>query len=129
MGETDRETKLQIARVIWDAIAEGREVTDRQRSQLSDFVLGLDGMTEDMEEDFDADKPSPAVDRAIAHLSRLDELRDATLGLIGLVQMISHRDDLPAEIRNVLLTNHRFVDACAVVGFTPDTGSSSTKEG
>jgi hypothetical protein len=36
----DRATEAQIARVIFEAIADGRHVTDVQRSQLADWIQG-----------------------------------------------------------------------------------------
>lgn len=38
----DRETQAQIARVIFEAIANGKSVTDVQRSQLTDWIRGKD---------------------------------------------------------------------------------------
>lgn len=40
-----------------------------------------------------------------------DEVHDALLGMIGLVQLISARDDLPADIKTAMLSNHRYIDA------------------
>lgn len=40
---------------------------------------------------------------------------DALKGLDGLIQMIAGRDDLPSEIRVVLETNHRAVEAREVI--------------
>lgn len=40
MPSLDRETEAQIARVIFEAIAEGKPVTDVQRSQLADWIRG-----------------------------------------------------------------------------------------
>lgn len=44
-----------------------------------------------------------------------DELRDLLAGVCGLVQLISHRDDLPAALKESMLTNHRYLDAMAVL--------------
>lgn len=38
----DRETQAQIARVIFEAIANGEHVTDVQRLQLADWIRGKD---------------------------------------------------------------------------------------
>lgn len=46
--------------------------------------------------------------------SAAPELLDACNGLIGLTQLLLARDDLPAEVREVLQTNHRVVDAKAI---------------
>lgn len=43
-----------------------------------------------------------------------DEVHDALLGLIGLVQLICARDDIPDDIRIAMQTNHRYLDARAV---------------
>lgn len=43
-----------------------------------------------------------------------DETHDALLGMIGLVQMICARADMPNDIRKALLSSHRYVDARAV---------------
>lgn len=40
-----------------------------------------------------------------------NEIHDALLGMIGLVQIIASRSDCPPEIKAVLLSNHRYVDA------------------
>ena len=39
----------------------------------------------------------------------------ALRGLVGLVEMVSRRDDMPVEIRNVLATNHRIIEAREVI--------------
>lgn len=44
-----------------------------------------------------------------------DELLGFVNGLLGLVQLITSRDDLPREIREAMLSNHRYVDALAYV--------------
>lgn len=36
----DDKTKAQIARVIFEAILEGRPVTEKQRRQLVEFITG-----------------------------------------------------------------------------------------
>lgn len=35
------------------------------------------------------------------------------LGMIGLIQLLSHNSDIPKEVREGMLTNHRYVDAVA----------------
>ena len=42
-------------------------------------------------------------------------LRGFTNGLLGLIQLLSHRDDLPAGLGEIMLTNHRYVDALAYI--------------
>lgn len=39
------------------------------------------------------------------------ELRDALLGMLGLVQLIRSRDDLSPDIRESLMNNHRIAAA------------------
>jgi len=45
----------------------------------------------------------------------IQALVDACNGLLGLLQLIDGRDDVSAELRDVLRTNHRVVDAIEVV--------------
>jgi hypothetical protein len=40
-----------------------------------------------------------------------DELHDLLAGVVGLVQLVSSRNDLPAGLKEILRSNHRFVDA------------------
>lgn len=40
---------------------------------------------------------------------------DLLKGMVGLVQIITGRDDMPAEIKAVTLDNHRYVDALAYI--------------
>lgn len=42
-----------------------------------------------------------------------DELYGYVNGLLGLLQLVSGRDDMPTEIAECLKTNHRAVDAAA----------------
>jgi hypothetical protein len=42
-----------------------------------------------------------------------DELYGYVNGLLGLLQFIRDRDDVNAEVKDVLRTNHRVVDAAA----------------
>jgi hypothetical protein len=42
-----------------------------------------------------------------------DNLYDYVNGLLGLLQLIRGRDDVNAEVKDVLRTNHRVVDATA----------------
>lgn len=46
------------------------------------------------------------------------------LGMIGLVQLLSHNTDIPACIRKDMLTNHRYIDA---VAFGPVAGIKDTE--
>ena len=51
-----------------------------------------------------------------AHLiAAAPKLADATAGLLGLLQLIANRDDVTAELRDVLNTNHRVVEARAAL--------------
>lgn len=40
-----------------------------------------------------------------------DEVHDALLGMIGLVQLICARDDVPDVVKQAMATNHRYLDA------------------
>lgn len=42
-----------------------------------------------------------------------DNLYGYVNGLLGLLQMIGHREDMPADIKNTLRANHRAADAAA----------------
>ena len=42
-----------------------------------------------------------------------DELYGYVNGLLGLLQLVRDRDDMPSAISHVLCTNHRAVDAAA----------------
>jgi hypothetical protein len=46
---------------------------------------------------------------------------DLLLGMIGLVQLLSHNKDIPEDIRKDMLINHRYVDAVAF-GAVPSRG-------
>jgi hypothetical protein len=43
------------------------------------------------------------------------DLLDAVNGLLGLVQLISHRTDLPADLPSAMQHSHRYMDALALV--------------
>jgi hypothetical protein len=43
--------------------------------------------------------------------AEIDGLRMAVGGLLGLLKLVSCRDDLPVEIKNILATSHRVADA------------------
>lgn len=57
------------------------------------------------------------IDTLEAEVARLREERDQLFnyvrGLIGLTQLIRGRDDVPAEVKESLRTNHRVTDAGA----------------
>lgn len=40
-----------------------------------------------------------------------NEIHDALLGMIGLVQLVAARGDCPPEIKAALLSNHQYADA------------------
>ena len=42
-----------------------------------------------------------------------DDLYGYVQGLLGLLQLVRGRDDMPAEIGEILRTNHRAADAAA----------------
>lgn len=45
--------------------------------------------------------------------AELEEVKDLLRGMIGLVKLISGRNDMPPEFIDALKTNHRYIDACA----------------
>jgi hypothetical protein len=51
---------------------------------------------------------------------------DALKGLLGLVEIIAGRDDLPSEIRVVLETNHRTIEAVEVIEAVSPTSLADT---
>lgn len=55
------------------------------------------------------------LDAAIARAPTTpNEIHDALLGMLGLVQLICARDDVSDEVKRALRTNHRYVDARTV---------------
>ena len=46
---------------------------------------------------------------------RVQELRDALAGMIGLIQMVRNRNDVSLDLHTVLTTNHRLVTASEVL--------------
>lgn len=58
------------------------------------FVRALDG-------------PQPDGDPHGECAAEIHRLRDALAGLVGLVQLVAARDDIPAEARESLLCSHR----------------------
>lgn len=58
--------------------------------------------------------PSPTMVSAEtldAACQRISALEAALRGMLGLAQLLSHNRDLPASLREVLLANHRILDA------------------
>jgi hypothetical protein len=51
------------------------------------------------------------------------ELFDGCNALLGLLQLVSGRDDVTPELREVLRTNHRVAEAEAAVAKATDTGA------
>jgi len=56
-----------------------------------------------------------------ARARRIERLRNALAGLVGLVQLIESRSrsyprDTLAEVMPDMLTNHRYIEACQVLG-------------
>jgi hypothetical protein len=45
------------------------------------------------------------------HVDETEKLRDALAGMTGLVELITARDDLLADIKDAMLQNHRFQTA------------------
>jgi hypothetical protein len=50
------------------------------------------------------------------------ELLHGCNAMLGLIQLIRGRDDLPAELRDVLRSNHRIAEAEAAVAMANDNG-------
>lgn len=60
------------------------------------------------------------LDRAIAEARTTpDEVHDALIGLIGLVQLICTRDDVPDDVKALMRTHRRYVDAREVAKAVP----------
>jgi hypothetical protein len=51
----------------------------------------------------------------VMEITRQTKLRSALLdgcnALVGLIQLVSSRDDIPPEVRDILRTNHRVIEA------------------
>lgn len=45
----------------------------------------------------------------------MDETFEALCGLVGLIQLLSARDDMPREIRAAISRNHRMVEALRIL--------------
>jgi hypothetical protein len=62
--------------------------------------------------------------------SERDNLYDYVNGLLGLLRLIRGRDDVNAEVKDVLRTNHRVVDAAAYLTqiMPPNDGVEIPKE-
>jgi hypothetical protein len=58
---------------------------------------------------------SEAGEKIRALRQRNQDLRDALAGLIGLIVMVRHRDDVSPELRDVLRLNHRISEAHATL--------------
>lgn len=61
--------------------------------------------------------PNIEADRAYESVNRLrderDELYGYVNGLLGLLVLLRNRDDISDEIKDIMRTNHRVVDAAA----------------
>jgi hypothetical protein len=58
-----------------------------------------------------------------------DEIHDALVGMIGLVMLICARDDITHEIKDAMLTNHRYLEARAVAKAPVQTGAVGSVPG
>lgn len=56
---------------------------------------------------------------------RCKQAENLLLGMMGLVELLSHNCDIQEQIRKDMLTNHRYVDA---VTFGPVAGSVPPKD-
>lgn len=91
---------------IWSA--------DRKHSIATIYNRRYGGSCHDVARRADPDFLQEA--RANARLiAASPELLDALNGLIGLVQILDHRADVPQDVRTALKTNHRYTDAVALV--------------
>lgn len=50
------------------------------------------------------------------------DLKDACNGLLGLLQLLAARDDIPPAVRHIMLDNHRAEAARAAIDRATDTG-------
>lgn len=57
-----------------------------------------------------------------------DRAAHALYDMVGLVDLLLARDDLPAELREVLKTSHRVIEARAAVEAFPDRSAAETTE-
>lgn len=64
----------------------------------------------------DARKQGDTLAEFRALRNEIARLEGFVRGLIGLTELISHRDDVSPDLRGVLATNHRVVDAIAFLG-------------
>jgi len=56
---------------------------------------------------------------AAAAISAESDIRDACHGLLGLLTLVCARDDMPADIRDALVNNHRVLAVRAALGDRP----------
>jgi len=80
-------------------------------STLREMVAGLEAAHRSTIDDAVA-----AMRAATVEIGKLQEALD---GLIGLVQLLSHNDTIPAELRREMRRNHRYIAACEARGIDP----------
>jgi hypothetical protein len=69
----------------------------------------------------DKDKEIRAAILAVTEASEeLRTVRDLLTGLMGLIVLVSSRDDFPYEVTVAMLNNHRYVDALRYIESLPD---------
>jgi hypothetical protein len=73
-----------------------------------DIIWGADGsiVAQALNANFPANAPL---------IAAAPSLKDGCNALIGLIQLVCGRDDMPAEIREALQTSHRLEEAVAAV--------------
>jgi len=54
-------------------------------------------------------------ERILAMIAVIDQMRDALLGVMGLVELIASRDDLPVGLDDLMRLSHRMTEAKAVL--------------
>ena len=54
-------------------------------------------------------------ERVLAMIAVIDQMRDALLGVMGLVELIASRDDLPVGLDDLMRLSHRMTEAKAVL--------------
>ena len=71
----------------------------------------------------------PVQEDLAAAADEIERLENALLGLMGLIELVSGRDDMPLEIREVLVTNHRTREALRVTEGKWLTGKDTAAPG
>ena len=103
-----------------DKITEGpwQSQHDLDIDGLRTIVGGIDG-PDDGQYHFtvvcELNDEAPEFERNRRLVIAAPEISDALAGLVGLTQLLLGRDDLPAQVREALQSNHRVVTARAAI--------------